>query len=156
MKRQKNFSLWIKGDWEGFDCLAFFIKSPLPPFLKGENWLLKKYFHHYLVLLKQHEGLSWKLSQDSMLFVTPEWFYQGSKIIEKNHRFLINAFRNDGWKTSPILKIPWKVKSKKVKCKKFKDVKSSPFSILFLWIKGDREGFDWLTVNFKSPFIPLC
>jgi len=27
-----------------------------------------------------HEGLSWKLSQDSMLTVTPEWFYQGSKV----------------------------------------------------------------------------
>ena len=27
---------------------------------------------------KQHGGLSWKLSQDSMLIVTPECFYQGS------------------------------------------------------------------------------
>ncbi len=27
-----------------------------------------------------HEGLSWKLSQDSMLIVTPECFYQGSKV----------------------------------------------------------------------------
>ena len=28
----------------------------------------------------RHEGLSWKLSQDSMLIVTPECFYQGSKV----------------------------------------------------------------------------
>ena len=79
---------------------------PDPPFLK---W--GKDFHIHLVLQSSIAGLFWKLSQDSMLIVTPECFYQGSKGNGKNYRFLINTLRNDGvetfgndgWKTSLIL-----------------------------------------------------
>ena len=46
---------------------------------------------------KQHEGLSCKLPQDSMLIVTPEFFYQGSKKNKKDlNSRLIHSGMTDG------------------------------------------------------------
>ena len=58
-----------------FTFYRIFQIPPDPPFLK---W--GKDFHIHLVLQSSIAGLFWKLSQDSMLIVTPECFYQGSKV----------------------------------------------------------------------------
>ena len=48
-----------------------------------------------------------------------------------------------------IMKIQWNVKS-------LKRLNHLPYPDLSLWIKGDREGFDWLDIIFKSPQPPFA